>query len=430
MSTHTAQGLAAILEKRPDDVVITFAKRTATGKYRKGQFKDSPVDEMMQALYKATIKETGLDPRIIEDICVGTCHPPSPTYASRAAALAAGIPHQVPVSTVNRLCASGLMAIRNIAHAIKSKEISLGVAVGVENMTLNPRPTPIVAEEVDNNPQAHDCIQVWPQSLTALRVLTLPELQPMGWTAEMVAQTYKVSRTKQDEYALISHTRASPEEIIPIEIRGSVISVDDTIRPGVTIESLTALKPVFPDWGENTTTAGNASGIGDGAALCILTTRERARAEGMEILGKWVGCAVVGVEPRYMGIGPIAAIPKVLSQFGLSKEDVDVYEINEAFASQFAYCVEKLEIPISKINPKYDFRIRLSHCYLSNPHSGGAIAVTHPLGMTGVRQVVTGLAEVRRRNEKILCTSMCVGSGMGAAGIFVNEAQPLHSAKL
>ncbi|KIJ21716.1 acetyl-CoA C-acyltransferase [Paxillus involutus ATCC 200175] len=402
-STHARKGLVAILEKHPDDVVITFAKRTAMGRHRKGQFKDVPVDEMMQALFKAALQHTGLDPRKIEDICVGTCHPPSPAYASRAAALAAGIPHEVPVSTVNRLCSSGLMAIRNIAHAIQSKEISLGVAVGVENMTLNARPTPIISEAVDKHLQAHECIQ------------------PMGWTSEMVAQTYKVSRSKQDEYALVSHTRAGEalakgvfaEEIIPIEVRGTVISVDDTIRPGVTMESLSALKPVFPDWGEASTTAGNASGIGDGAALCILTTRERALAEGMQILGKWVGSAVVGVEPRYMGIGPIAAISKVLSQFGLSKEDVNVYEINEAFASQFAYCVEELGISMEKINP-----------------NGGAIAVSHPLGMTGVRQAVTGLAELRRRNEKVLCTSMCVGSGMGAAGIFVNEAPPLHSAKL
>ncbi|KAF8843950.1 3-ketoacyl-CoA thiolase [Paxillus ammoniavirescens] len=402
-SSYARKGLAVILEKHPDDVVITFAKRTAMGRHRKGQFKDVPVDEMMQALFKAALQHTGLDPRKIEDICVGTCHPPSPAYASRAAALAAGIPHEVPISTVNRLCSSGLMAIRNIGHAIQSKEISLGVAVGVENMTLNARPTPIISEAVDKHVQAHDCIR------------------PMGWTSEMVAQTYKVSRSKQDEYALVSHTRAASaltkgvfaEEIIPIEVRGTVISADDTIRPGVTMESLSALKPVFPDWGEASTTAGNASGIGDGAALCILTTRERALTEGMQILGKWVGSAVVGVEPKYMGIGPIAAIPKVLSQFGLSKEDVNVYEINEAFASQFAYCVEELGISMEKINP-----------------NGGAIAVTHPLGMTGVRQAVTGLAELRRRNEKVLCTSMCVGSGMGAAGIFVNEAPPLHSAKL
>ncbi|EGN99532.1 hypothetical protein SERLA73DRAFT_179590 [Serpula lacrymans var. lacrymans S7.3] len=401
-STHTASGRAALLQKNPDDVVITFAKRTAMGKMKKGQFKDVPVDEMMQALFKATLEKTKLDPSKIEDICVGTCHPPSPTYVSRAAALAAGIPHTVPISSVNRLCSSGLMAIKHIAQAIQAGEISLGLAVGIENMTLNPRPTPIVTEAVDQHGQAHDCIQ------------------PMGWTSEMVAQTYNVSRQKQDEYALISHTRASEalvrgtfaSEIIPVEIRGAVISVDDTVRPGVTLSSLGALKPVFPDWGDASTTAGNASGIGDGAAICMLTTRERAEREGMEVLGKWVGASVVGVEPRYMGIGPIAAIPKVLAQHGLSKEDIDVYEINEAFASQFAYCVEELQIPIEKINP-----------------NGGSIALTHPLGMTGVRQVVTGLAELQRRNAKLLCTSMCVGSGMGAAGIFVNEAQGI-TAKL
>ncbi|KAG2044806.1 Thiolase, N-terminal domain-containing protein [Suillus americanus] len=410
VSTHSGKGISAVLQKNPDDVVITFAKRTAMGKNRKGQFKDIPVDEMMQALLKAAFDKTKLDPAKLDDICVGTCHPPSPMYSSRAAALASGIPHDVPISTVNRLCSSGLMAIRNIAHAIQSGEISMGMAIGVENMTLKrvsnslcPRPTPVIAESVDKIPRAHDCIQ------------------PMGWTSEMVAQTYKVSRQKQDEYALISHTRATKamttgifsEEIIPVEVRGTVISVDDTIRPGVTMEMLSGLKPVFQDWGDAATTAGNASGIGDGAALCILTTRERAEKENMEIFGKWVGCAVVGVEPRYMGIGPIAAIPKVLTQVGLTKDDIDVYEINEAFASQFAYCVEELGISMDKINP-----------------NGGAIAVTHPLGMTGVRQVVTGLTELRRRDKKLLCTSMCVGSGMGAAGIFVNEAQPFCEAKL
>ncbi|KAG2366574.1 3-ketoacyl-CoA thiolase [Suillus spraguei] len=403
VSTHSGKGISAVLQKNPDDVVITFAKRTAMGKNRKGQFKDIPVDEMMQALLKATFEKTKLDPAKIDDICVGTCHPPSPMYSSRAAALASGIPHHVPISTVNRLCASGLMAIRNIAHAIQSGEISLGMAIGVENMSLNPRPTPVIAESVDKVPRAHDCIQ------------------PMGWTSEMVAQTYKVLRQKQDEYALISHTRATKamttgifsEEIIPVSIRGTVISVDDTIRPGVTMEMLSGLKPVFQDWGDAATTAGNASGIGDGAALCILTTRQRAEKENMEILGKWVGSAVVGVEPRYMGIGPIAAIPKVLTQVGLTKDDIDIYEINEAFASQFAYCVEELGISMDKINP-----------------NGGAIAVTHPLGMTGVRQVVTGLTELRRRDKKLLCTSMCVGSGMGAAGIFVNEAPPFCEAKL
>ncbi|KZV77729.1 3-ketoacyl-CoA thiolase [Peniophora sp. CONT] len=392
-----ARGRAALLEKRPDDVVIAFAARTAMGRAKKGQLKDVPVDELLRGLFKATLDKTGLDPAKIEDICVGTCHPPSPLYISRAAALAAGIPASVPIATVNRLCSSGLMSIRAIAQSIQAGEISLGVAVGAESMSLNPRPTPEVVEQVSANAQAHDCIQ------------------PMGWTSEMVAQTYKVSRKKQDEYAFISHTRATEQlkshayadEILPIEIRGQILNVDDTVRPGVSAEGLATLKPVFPNWGEGSTTAGNASGVGDGAALCILATRERAEKEGLEVIGKYVGAAVVGVEPRYMGIAPVYAVPKVLEAFGLTKEDIDVYEINEAFASQFAYCVETLQVPIEKINPR-----------------GGSIALTHPLGMTGVRQVVTGLAELRRRNEQVLLTSMCIGSGMGAAGIFVNEASP------
>ncbi|KAK7694615.1 hypothetical protein QCA50_001802 [Cerrena zonata] len=393
-----ARGLSAILEKNPDDVVVTFAKRTAMGKVRKGQLKDVPVDELMHALFKATFEKAKLDPAAIEDICVGTCHPPSPLYVSRAAALAAGIPAEVPISTVNRLCSSGLQSIRSIAHAIQAGEITLGVAVGVESMTLNARPTPEVVEAVGSNPKAHDCTQ------------------PMGWTSEMVAETYGISREMQDQYAFISHSRAEKassegiyaQEILPVEIRGQTISVDDTIRPGVTMESLAKLKPVFPDWGNSTTTAGNASGVGDGAAICILTTRSNAERKGMEILGKWVASTFVGVEPRYMGISPAFAIPKILEQTGLKKEDVDIYEINEAFASQFAYCVQELAIPMAKINP-----------------NGGAIALTHPLGMTGTRQVVTGLAELRRRDAKILCTSMCIGSGMGGASIFVNEARPL-----
>ncbi|EIN13707.1 putative 3-ketoacyl-CoA thiolase B [Punctularia strigosozonata HHB-11173 SS5] len=391
-----ARGLPAILEKKPQDVVITFAKRTAMGRAKKGQLKDTPVDELLLALFTATLEKTRIDPSLIQDICVGTCHPPSPLYISRAAALAAGIPHSVPISTVNRLCSSGLMAIRSIAHSIEAGETSFGVAVGVESMSLNPRPTPEVTDPVGKNPYAHDCIQ------------------PMGWTSEMVAKIYNVSREKQDHYAFISHTRASKasesgvfsEEILPVKIRGAVVAKDDTIRPNVTVESLAQLKPVFnfDDVSDASTTAGNASGVGDGAAICLLMSRERAEREGAEIVGKWVRSTVVGVEPRVMGISPIAAVSKILDDTGLRKEDVDVWEINEAFASQFAYCVEELGIPIEKINP-----------------NGGSISLTHPLGMTGVRQVVTGLAQLQRTKQKVLCTSMCVGSGMGAAGVFVNE---------
>ncbi|KAI0365223.1 thiolase [Pilatotrama ljubarskyi] len=389
------QGRSQLLAKRPDDVVITFAKRTALGRARKGQLKDVPVDELLHALFKATLEKTKLNPALLEDICVGTCHPPSPLYVSRAAAIAAGIPVEVPISTVNRLCSSGLQSIVTISNAIRTGQIELGMGVGVESMTLNPRPTPEIVSTISQNAQAHDCVQ------------------PMGWTSEMVARAYNVPRRKQDEYALISHTRAAKamksgifsEEIIPVEIRGTVISVDDTVRPGVTLESLASLKPAFMEDGAST--AGNSSGVGDGAALCILTTRARAEREGWEVLGKYVASAFVGVEPRYMGISPVAAIPKVLAKTGLQKEDVDIWEINEAFASQFAYCVEQLQVPIEKINP-----------------NGGSIALTHPLGMTGTRQVVTGLAELKRRGADILCTSMCIGSGMGGAAIFVNEARP------
>ncbi|KAI0704841.1 3-ketoacyl-CoA thiolase [Cytidiella melzeri] len=394
-ASTSAKGVSALLQKNPEDVVITFAKRTAMGRAKKGQLKDTPVDELLHALFKATLETTKLDPAKIEDIFVGTCHPPSPLYISRAAALASGIPAEVPIATVNRLCSSGLQAIRSIAQAIQMGSISLGVAVGVESMSLNPRPTPEVVDAVKANSQADDCIQ------------------PMGWTSEMVAQAYNVSREKQDHYAMFSHSRAQialekgifAEEIIPIELKGKVVSVDDTIRKGVTLESLAGLKSAF-EWGDRRSTAGNSAGVGDGAAICILTTRKRAEAEGFEILGKYVASTFVGVEPRYMGISPVAAIPKILEQTGLTREDIDVFEINEAFASQWAYCIEELQVPIEKINP-----------------NGGSMALTHPLGMTGVRQVVTGLAELRRRDAKFLCTSMCVGSGMGGAAVFVNEGR-------
>ncbi|KAF5390230.1 hypothetical protein D9757_002888 [Collybiopsis confluens] len=420
MSTQIPRGVAAVLERKPDDVVITFAKRTAVGRAKKGQLKDIPVDEMLYHLFKETISKSKIDPAKVDDICVATCHPPSPLYLSRAAALAAGFPHTVPISTVNRLCSSGLMAIRNIAQGIKSGEITLGIAAGSESMSLNPRPTPEISAVVAENQEAHDAVQ------------------PMGWTSEMVADIFKVPREKQDHYALISHTRGIEakakgifeEEIIPITVRGATISVDDTIRPGVTAEGLATLKPAFPHWGP-TTTAGNASGVGDGAAIVILTSRANAEKEGFEIIGKYVASTVVSVEPKIMGISPAVAVPKVLEMTGLSKEDIDVYEvpiqfsattmyqnltlavlqINEAFASQFAYCVEELGIPIEKINP-----------------NGGAISISHPIGMTGTRQVVTGLAELKRKDKKLLVTSMCVGSGMGAAGVFVNEAR--HEAKL
>ncbi|KZO97843.1 thiolase [Calocera viscosa TUFC12733] len=392
---HSA-AVEKLLQKNKDDVVITFAKRTAMGRYKKGQYANHTIDELLHSTFRATLEATGLKPSTIDDIVVGTCHPPSPLYVSRAAALAAGIPETVPVQTVNRLCSSGLMAIRTVANTIIAGEAEIGLAVGAESMSQNPRPTPQISATVEANPQAHDCIE------------------PMGWTSEMVAEHFSIGRAKQDAYALRSHQRAEralqagiyAEEIMPIHIGGTQATADDMIRTGTTAESLAKLKPAFMGWGGEHSTAGNSSGIGDGAAVCVLMRRETALRTGARIIGKWVGCAVAGVEPRYMGVGPVYAIPKVLAQYGLAKSDVDIWEINEAFASQFAYCMEQLELDPERVNP-----------------NGGAIALTHPLGMTGVRLAVTGLHELQRRNEDVLCTSMCIGSGMGAAAIFVNEAK-------
>ncbi|EJU05308.1 thiolase [Dacryopinax primogenitus] len=392
---HSA-AVERLLEKKDDDVVITFAKRTAMGRYKKGQYANVTIDELLYATFKATLEATGLPPSSIDDIVVGTCHPPSPLYVSRAAALAAGIPETVPIQTVNRLCSSGLMAIRTVANSIKAGEAEVGLALGAESMSQNPRPTPEISETVGRNAQAHDCIE------------------PMGWTSEMVAQHYHISRATQDTYALRSHQRAEKalqagifaEEIMPILVGDHFAREDDMIRLGVTAESLAKLRPAFPGWGGEHSTAGNSSGIGDGVAVCVLMKREKAVKTGARIIGKWVGCSVAGVEPRYMGVGPIAAIPKVLALHGLEKEDIDIWEINEAFASQFAYCMDTLGLDGDRVNVH-----------------GGAIALTHPLGMTGVRLAVTGLHELQRRNGDLLCTSMCVGSGMGAAALFVNEAK-------
>jgi len=286
------------------------------------------------------------------------------------------------------------MSIRHVANSIRSGEISMGMAVGVEVMSKHGKPASILADVVASDTQVQG-----------------GQAHP-GWKSEMLAQTRGISRQKQDGYALIGHTKANEaqsrgifeDEIIPIEIRGRVIDTDDTTRSDVTAEDLASLESAFPQWGDGLTTDGNASPPGDGAALCILTTRERAEAEGMEILGKYVTTTTTGSEPRLLGTASIHAIRKILAQLGLSKEDVDVYEINEAFASQLAYCVEKLDLSSSKVNP-----------------NGGAFALSDPTGMTGMRQVVTGLAELQRLHRSILCTSMCAGAGMGASGLFVNE---------
>lgn len=404
MSTRSA-AVNQLLKKTPDDVVLTFAMRTPMCKAKKGAFKDTTSDALLLKTLSAVRGRLGFDANEIQDIVVGTCHPPSPVYEARAAALTAGYPQEIPVQAINRLCSSGLMAIRSVSDSISRGDIDVGLAVGYESMSKNPRPTPTFgSEDIQKHKIARDCAE------------------PMGWTSEMLAQDYGITRQQMDEVALVSHTRASEaqksgrfqSEIMPIETlvideatgqsNPVVADHDDGLRHGTTLEGLAKARPAFPDWGNAVSTGGNSSQLTDGAAAVVLMRRSKAEQFGLPILAKHVGTTVVGVSPRIMGVGPVPAVRQILRRLGLEKDDVDLYEINEAFSSMYVYCLKELNVDIAKVNV-----------------NGGAIAFGHPLGATGVRQVVTGLSELRRRDQDILCTSMCIGSGMGAAAIFVNE---------
>ncbi|KAK7059130.1 hypothetical protein VNI00_001756 [Paramarasmius palmivorus] len=398
-------GVASLEKKSPDDVVIVMAIRSPLCKAKKGGFKDARTDELMLEIFKHSVTHSKVDPSLIGDICVGVVLAPEAMYHARAAALAAGIPDTVPIQSVNRFCSSGLMALTTISNQIRSGQIEIGLAIGVESMSENPdKGGPTQSELISCNPAAADCPK------------------PMGWTSENVAADFNITREEQDEFAALSHQRAEraqksgyfDKEIVPFTVfqkdpatgekRQVVVSQDDGIRPGTTKEKLGKIRSAFPQWGNSTTTGGNASQITDGAAAVMLTTRRKAEELGLKILAKHVSTAVTGCPPRIMGIGPVFAIPMVLKQVGISQDDVDLYEINEAFASQCVYTIKKLGLPLEKVNP-----------------NGGACALGHPLGCTGTRQVVTGLNELERIQKKILVTSMCIGTGMGAAGVFVRE---------
>ncbi|KAJ7099624.1 Thiolase, N-terminal domain-containing protein [Mycena crocata] len=401
----SSAGLPAIERKSPDDVVITYAMRSPLCKAKLGGFKDARTDELMLEMFKHTIANSKVDPALVGDICVGTVLTPDAAYHARAAALTAGFPESVPIQTINRFCSSGLMAVTTIANQIRSGQIEVGLAIGVESMSENPdNGGPSQSELISCNPAAKDCIQ------------------RMGWTSENVASDFQVSRKEQDEFAALSFQRAEAaekagffsREIAPFTVFNKnpttgertrvTITKDDGIRYGTTADGLAKIRAAFPHWGNGTTTGGNASQITDGAASVMLMTRRKADSLGLKILAKHVSTAVTGVAPRIMGVGPAYAIPMVLQQCGISQEDVDLFEINEAFASQCVYTIKHLNLSIDKVNV-----------------NGGAIAFGHPLGCTGARQIATGLNELERRKGKILVTSMCIGTGMGAAGLFVAE---------
>ncbi|KAG8805058.1 hypothetical protein FRC17_005751 [Serendipita sp. 399] len=395
---------ARLEAQSPDDVVITMAIRSPLCKAKKGGFKDTRSDELLTSMFKAVIANCEINPVLIEDICVGTVLPPRAPYEARAAALAAGIPDTTPLQTINRFCSSGLMAVTEISNKIRVGQIDIGLAVGVESMTVNSDRGLQFSEEIMAHPVAKDMAM------------------PMGWTSENVAKDFNISREEMDEYAALSFQRASKaqkegifkSEIVPLEAyqvdpsTGQrvkiIVSEDDGIRHGTTAEALSKIKSAFPQWGDGKTTGGNASQVTDGAAAVLLMSRRKAEELGLRILAKHVTTAVAGLAPRIMGIGPSIAIPKVLEKAGITKDDVDLFEINEAFASMYVYCVRELGLDIEKVNVH-----------------GGAIALGHPLGATGARQIATGLNALAHKGGKVFVTSLCIGYGMGAAAIFVRE---------
>ncbi|TVY85292.1 Peroxisomal 3-ketoacyl-CoA thiolase [Lachnellula suecica] len=400
-----SSGKSALLAKNPDDIVITFAARTPLTKAKKGGFKDTRADDLIIPLLRAVREKSKIDPNLVEDVCLGNVLAEGQGYVARASVLAAGFPITAAASVTNRFCSSGLLAVQNIANQIIAGSIDVGIAIGAESMSTCPdNGAPQLSTEITNHP------------------ISSQNLQSMGQTSENVAGQFSVTRQAMDAFAAKSFQKAEiaqkagwfADEIIPIttqikdpktgEVKTVVVDRDDGIRYGTTAESLSKIRAAFPQWSPSATTGGNASQITDGAAAILLMKRSRALELGQPIVAKFCGATVAGLEPRIMGIGPTYAIPKILAKLGLDVADIDVFEINEAFASMGVYCVDKLALNPAKVNPR-----------------GGAIALGHPLGCTGARQVVTALSELRRQDARIAVTSMCVGTGMGMAGVFVSE---------
>ncbi|CAA9960437.1 hypothetical protein P3342_005921 [Pyrenophora teres f. teres] len=402
--TPATSGLSAITTKNADDIVITLAIRTPLTKAYKGGFKDTTLDGLMVKTLKQVVAKSNLDPALVEDICVGNVSDAKAAYYVRAAMLAAGFPNTTAGSSLNRFCSSGLKAVQDIAGQIAVGSIDIGLAMGAESMTAggDRLERPFVPEVLENQ-EACDC------------------MQPMGQTSENVGNDFNISRERQDKFAAESYRRAEAaqkagwfdDEITPIptvikdpktgEEKAVTLIKDEGIRYGTTFESLQKVKPAFLPHGDKSH-AGNSSQLTDGAAAILLMKRSTAEKLGQPILAKYVGATVAGLAPRIMGIGPSVAIPKLLHKFNLTIDDIDLIEINEAFASMAVYCMETLKIDHQKLNVR-----------------GGAIALGHPLACTGARQIVTGLSECRRQKKKVLLTSMCIGTGMGMAGLFVNE---------
>ena len=390
-----------------NEAVIVSTARTPIGKAYKGAFNNTHGATLAGHAVKKAVEVAGIDPLLVEDCLIGCAMPEGATGGNiaRQIAIRGGLPVTTAGATINRFCSSGMQAITMAAQRVMSNELDACVAGGLESISL-------VQNEHQNNFKAQED---WINE-------NKPELYyTMIQTAEVVAQRYKISREEQDIYGLQSQQRMAnaqesgflDKEIFPLETiklvknknTGEVsketvcLEKDEGNRPDTSLEALTALNPVMGE--EAFITAGNASQLSDGASACVVMNSKKAERLGIEPLGIFKGMAVSGLEPDEMGIGPIYAVPKLLKKAGLKMNDIDLWELNEAFAVQVIYCRDKLGIPNDILNV-----------------NGGSIAIGHPYGMTGSRLVGHALIEGKRRKAKNVVVTMCIGGGQGAAGLF------------
>ncbi|HEX2428531.1 MAG TPA: acetyl-CoA C-acyltransferase [Gaiellaceae bacterium] len=387
--------------------VVVSAVRTPIGRYG-GALAGVRPDDLAAVAIAAAVERAGVDGAAIDDVYLGCANQAGEDNrnVARMAALLAGLPDSVPGVTLNRLCASGLSAVVSACHAVIAGDVGLAVAGGVESMSRAPL---VMAKPEAAFPRGNQT--VWDTTLgwrfPNPRLEELFPLESMGETGENVAERYGVSREDQDAFALRSQERWSAanaasrfaDELVPV----GEVGVDEHPRPQTNAAALAGLKPAFRE--DGTVTAGNASGINDGAAALVIASEEVAREVGHEPLGAFVGSAVAGVDPRVMGIGPIPAVRKLLERTGITTADLDLVELNEAFASQSVAVIRELGLDGERVNV-----------------NGGAIALGHPLGMSGARLVVSLLHELRRRDGRYGLATLCVGVGQGVAALFERGA--------
>ena len=379
--------------------VVLSAVRTPVGRYGGGLAEVRP-DDLAATAIAAAVERAGIEPAEIEDVYLGCANQAGEDNrnVARMAALLAGLPESVAGVTVNRLCASGLSAVVGACHAIAAGDGELFVAGGVESMSR----APLVTAKPDaafprGNRTLYDTTLGW--RFPNERLAEQFPLETMGETGENVAERWGVSREEQDAFALRSQERWAAADFSDELVPAGGLERDEHPRPETTLGTLGAQKPAFRAGG--TVTAGNSSGLNDGAAALVLASEEKARALGVRPLGSFVANAVAGVDPRVMGIGPVPAVRKLLARAGVSVGELDLVELNEAFASQSVAVIRELGLDEEKVNV-----------------NGGAIAIGHPLGMSGARLVVTLLHELRRRGGRYGLATMCVGVGQGQAALF------------